>query len=57
MGASDPVTNHVQKLDELKNELSTTDTYIKDKEFIAIVLNSLLDSYQNIVMSFFVFSK
>jgi len=37
MVASDSITDHVQKLQELKNELSTIDTNIKDKEFITIM--------------------
>lgn len=56
MKGLDSITDHVQKLQELKNELSTTDLDIKDKEFITIFFNSLLDEYQNFATSFCVSS-
>lgn len=57
MVALDSVTDHVQKLQELRNELSMIDTDIKDKEFITVLFNSLPDVYQNFVTSFCVPSR
>ena len=57
MGASYSVKDHVQKLQELKNEISMIDIYVKDKEFITIMHNSLPDVFYNFVMPFFVSSQ
>jgi len=52
LNGSDCIIDHIQKLQEPKNELSATDKGIKDKEFITIMFNSLPDEYQKLVTSF-----
>jgi len=51
IAASNSITDHVQKLQELKPKLLAIDSKIKEKEFITILFNSLLDVYRNFVTS------
>eukprot|EP01018_Ginkgo_biloba_P009180 Gb_07373 [translate_table: standard] len=56
MSESDGVTNHVTRMQELKDQLLSIDQKIDDKELVTMLLNSLPRSYNtffNIFMCFF----
>eukprot|EP01018_Ginkgo_biloba_P025229 Gb_04039 [translate_table: standard] len=57
MSESDGVTNHVTRMQELKDQLLSIDQKIDDKELVTMLLNNLPRSYNTFVTSLYVSSR